>query len=441
MYKTREWFGKWIDSGISIEERLAPIFKKNFAVEKEVLNARAYVCGLGLFEMKINGTLPDDTLLNPAHSQYSKTVLYRTFDITPLLKSGENEITVELGNSFFNETTDIWDWHKASWRSAPKLIADIVIEYADGTTHTVSTGEDWLVTLDGPITANSIYLGEIYDARRTEFSWKNARLANAPEGTLKEQYMPPIRRINVFTPKNIEQLSDGGFVITAPEMVTGWAKIRINAPKNTEVFITYGEKLTESGAVQKIGKFEGHGGEWWPESYIQQDCFISGGEAFEYEPKFSYKGFKFIQVDGAESLCAEDVEIYRIANDVEIISEFECSDKDLNRLHKIAVNTMLNNFQGKPTDTPVWEKNGWLGDANCALPMMMFNFDMSSYMASFIDIMKDCFEEYGSVPVIVPSASWSLKNSPVWNSGFVFGGSFLNSGFSAAGSQHSDHSE
>lgn len=421
MYKTREWFGKWIDSGISIEERLAPIFKKNFAVEKEVLNAKAYVCGLGLFEMKINGTLPDDTLLNPAHSQYSKTVLYRTFDITPLLKSGENEITVELGNSFFNETTDIWDWDTASWRSAPKLIADIVIEYDDGTTQTVATDEDWLVTLDGPITANSIYLGEIYDARRTEFSWKNARLADAPEGTLKEQYMPPIRRINVFTPKNIEQLSDGGFVITAPEMVTGWAKIRINAPKDTEVYITYGEKLTESGAVQKIGKFEGHGGEWWPESYIQQDCFISGGEAFEYEPKFSYKGFKFIQVDGAESLCADDVEIYRIANDVEIISEFECSDKDLNRLHKIAVNTMLNNFQGKPTDTPVWEKNGWLGDANCALPMMMFNFDMSSYMASFIDIMKDCFEEYGSVPVIVPSASWSLKNSPVWNSVFVFG--------------------
>lgn len=421
MHKTREWKGKWIDAGTSIEERLAPIFKKEFSAEKDIVCAKAYVCGLGLFEMKINGALPDDTLLNPAHSQYSKTVLYRTFDITNLLKSGNNEITVELGNSFFNETTDIWDWHTASWRAAPKLIADIVIEYADGTAETLSTDEDWLVTLDGPITTNSIYLGEVYDARRTEFVWKNACLTDAPEGTLKEQYMPPIRRINTFAPQKIKQLSNGSYVITVPEMVTGWAKIKISASAGTEVYITYGEKLTDSGEVQKIGKYEGHGGEWWPESYIQQDCFISNGKAFDYEPKFSYKGFKYIQVDGVENLCADDVEIYRIANDVEIISEFECSDKNLNRLHKIAVNTMLNNFQGKPTDTPVWEKNGWLGDANCALPMMMFNFDMSSYMASFIDIMKDCFEEYGSVPVIVPSASWSLKNSPVWNSVFVFG--------------------
>ncbi len=421
MHKTREWLGKWIGSGINIDERLAPIFKKEFEIKKEITCAKAYVCGLGLFEMKVNGALPDDTLLNPAHTQYSKTVLYRTFDITDLLKSGKNSVTVELGNSFLNETTPVWDWHKASWRSAPKMIADIIIEYADGTSQTVATGEDWLVTLDGPITANSIYLGEVYDARRTEFEWKNACIADAPEGALKEQYMPPMRRISTFAPEKIERLADGGFVVTAPEMLTGWAKIKIKAPEGTEVYITYGEKLTDSGAVQRIGKFEGHGGEWWPESYIQRDCFISGGEEFEYEPKFSYKGFKYIQVDGVQSLCAEDVEMYRIANDVEIISEFECSDKNLNRLHKIAVNTMLNNFQGKPTDTPVWEKNGWLGDANCALHMMMYNFDMSTYLASFIDIMKDCFEEYGSVPVIVPSANWSIKNSPVWNSVFVFG--------------------
>ncbi len=421
MHKTREWLGKWIGSGISIEERLAPIFKKDFDAEKEIRNATAYICGLGLFEMKVNGTLPDDTFLNPAHTQYSKTVLYRTFDITSLLKSGKNEITVELGNSFFNETTDIWHWDAASWRSSPKLIADIVIEYTDGSSETIATDEDWLVTLDGPITANSIYYGETYDARRKEFSWQKACLADAPEGKLKEQYMPPIRRINTFAPKKIQRLDDGAFVITAPEMVTGWAKIRIDAPEGTEVYITYNERLTDDGHVRKIGKGEGRDGNWFPNGYIQQDCFISNGEAFEYEPKFSYKGFKYIQVEGVENLCSEDIEIYRTANDVEIISEFTCSDPNINRLHKIAVNTMLNNFQGKPTDTPVWEKNGWLGDANMALDMMMFNFDMSTFLPSFIDVMKDCFDEYGSVPVIAPSVNWSIENSPVWNSIFVFG--------------------
>ncbi len=421
MHKTREWSGKWIGSGISIEERLAPVFKKEFEIKKNIVSAEAYICGLGLFEMKINGSLPDDSLLNPAHTQYSKTVPYRKFDITPFLQNGINSVTVEMGNGFFNETTDIWHWDAAPWRSSPKLIADFVINYDDGTTESFATGEDWLVSLDGPITANSIYYGETYDARRKNSVWKNACLAEAPEGKLKEQYMPPIRRINTFAPEKIQRLADGAFVITAPEMVTGWAKIRIVAPKDTEVYITYNERLTDDGHVRKIGKGEGRDGNWFPNGYIQQDCFISNGETFEYEPKFSYKGFKYIQVEGVENLCAEDIEIYRIANDVEIISEFSCSDPNINRLHKIAVNTMLNNFQGKPTDTPVWEKNGWLGDANMALQMMMFNFDMSTFLPSFIDVMKDCFDEYGSVPVIAPSVNWSIENSPVWNSIFVFG--------------------
>ncbi|MBQ8016297.1 MAG: hypothetical protein IJ264_08960, partial [Clostridia bacterium] len=103
-----------------------------------------------------------------------------------------------------------------------------------------------------------------------------------------------------------------------------------------------------------------------------------------------------------------------------IISDFECSNELVNKLHAIMRRTMLNNFQGKPTDTPVWEKNGWLGDASCALDVMMYNFNMSKYMASFVDIMNDCFEEYGQVPVIVPTADWGTDNSPVWNTIYVF---------------------
>lgn len=421
MNETRKWSGGWIGAEMALEDRFAPIFKKEFIISKGIEKAEVYICGLGLFELRINGSLPDDSVLNPAHTQYSQTVLYRVFDIKYFLKNGENTITVELGHSFFNETTTVWDWHTASWRSAPKLIADLVITYADGTNETLATDTDWLVTLDGPVTANSIYYGETYDARRTGFAWNNAIKADAPKSQLKAQYMPPMRRINQFKPLNITKLSNGSYVITSPEMVTGWAKIKIKAPEGTKVYITYNENLTEDGQVTKIGKGEGRDGNWWPDGYIQQDCFISSGKPFEYEPKFSYKGFKYIQIDGVDSLTADDITIYRIANDVEIISDFTCSDVMLNKLHRLMCNTLLNNFQGKPTDTPVWEKNGWLGDANCALATMMYNFDMSSYLESFIDIMADCLHEFGTVPVIVPSADWSIKNSPVWNSVFVFG--------------------
>ena len=406
---------------MTVEDRFAPVFKKEFSVSEEIEKAEIYICGLGLFELKINGALPDDSVLNPPHTQYTQTVIYRVFDVKELLAIGKNTVTVELGNSFFNETVATWQWQIAPWRSVPKLIADIVITYADGSSETLSTDTDWLVALDGPVTANSIYYGETYDARRTELNWQKAVEADAPQGQLKNQEFPPMRRINEFKPLSVEKRDNESFIITAPEMVTGWAKIKIDAPKDKAVTIRYNEYLSPDGQVVIIGRGEGRDGNWFPNDYIQQDRFISNGEIFEYEPKFSYKGFKYIQVDGVESLTADDVVIYRIANDVEIISDFICSDEMLNKLHRLMRNTLLNNFQSKPTDTPVWEKNGWLGDANCALQTMMMNFDMKTYLQNYIDIMADCLHDFGSMPVLVPVAAHKKENSPVWCSIFVFG--------------------
>ena len=414
-----EWTAKWIGAEMTVEDRFAPIFKKEFNITKNIIKAEIRICGLGLFELKINGSLPDDSVLNPAHTQYSKTVLYRLFEITDLL-SKNNVITVELGNSFFNEETTIWNWQVAPWRSAPKLIAELDIDYSDGTGEKIVSDESWLVTLDGPTVANSIYLGETYDARRTDFTWQNAVCVDAPAGKLKLQDMPQIKRIREFIPSEIGRHPCGNYIVTAPEMMTGWAKIRIDAPKDAEIKITYGETLTADGHVPKIGKGEGRDGNWWPHGYIQHDCFISNGEPFVFEPKFSYKGFRYIEIENLEKLDEHDIILYKTANDVEIIADFECSDEMLNKLHKLMINTLLNNFQGKPTDTPVWEKNGWLGDANCALPIMMYNFDMSRYMANFVDIMDDCFVEYGQVPVLVPSVNLRIDNSPVWNTIYVF---------------------
>ena len=414
--------GKWIGAKMTIEDRFAPIFKKTFNISKNFFAANIKICGLGLFELKINGKLPDDTVLNPAHSQYSQTVFYREFDIADLLVNGENEITVELGNYFFNETTGVWDWDKASWRSSPKLIADLAITYDNGEADTILTDESWLVTLDGPVIANSIYYGETHDLRRKEFTWENAICVDAPKGSLKLQDEPYIRRISKFEPKEIKLMPNGSYVITAPEMITGWAKISLDIPEGTKITVTYGEKLKADGYLQKIGIDEGHNAEWWPDCYIQQDNFIAGSEENVFEPKYSYKGFKYIQIDGSPyEITNKNITFYRIANDVKSVSEFSCSNELINKLHALMQRTLLNNFQSKPTDTPVWEKNGWLGDANCALHVMMLNFDMDKYMQNFINIMDDCFKEYEKVPVIVPAADWGIGNSPVWNTIFVFG--------------------
>ncbi len=413
--------GKWIGTDMTVEDRRAPVFKKTFTIEKEIKKAELLICGLGLFELKINGKLPDDTVLNPAHTQYNRTVLYRSFDISDLLVSGENLITVELGHSFFNETTTVWDWHKASWRSSPKLIADLNITYENGEVESIFTNDNWQYTLDGKITKNSIYYGEIHDLRNTDFKWEKAVLVDAPEGKLKPQNMPPIRRIGEFKPKEIIDKGNGTYIIIAPEMITGWAKFDLQLPLNIEIKVVYSEKLKEDGYIQKIGKYEGHDGPWWPDEYIQQDTFIGNGEFCELEPKFSYKGFRYIQVENCPvEITNDNITIYRVANDMKVISQFECSNESVNKLHEIMQRTLFNNFQGKPTDTPVWEKNGWLGDFSCGLLSIMFNFRMAEYLKNFVGVMNDCFEAYGNVPVMVPAAEWGVDNSPVWNTVYVF---------------------
>ena len=413
--------GKWIGADMTVEDRRAPVFKKNFIIENDVEKAEIFICGLGLFELKINGRLPDDTVLNPAHTQYNRTVLYRVFEVSDLLVSGENEITVELGHSFFNETTNVWNWDKASWRSSPKLIADLNISYENGESESICTDENWKYTLDGQIVANSIYYGEVHDLRKTDLKWEKAVLVDAPEGELKPQNMPPIRRIGEFKPKEIINKGNGIYVIIAPEMITGWAKLDLQLPLNTEIKVIYSEKLKEDGFIQKIGKYEGHDGPWWPDEYIQKDTFIGNGKLCELEPKFSYKGFRYIQIENCPvEITRENITIYRVANDMEVISEFECSNESINKLHKIMQRTLYNNFQGKPTDTPVWEKNGWLGDFSCGLTSIMFNFQMAEYLENFVGVMNDCFEAYGNVPVMVPAAEWGIDNSPVWNTVYVF---------------------
>jgi len=419
--KNYEFKGKWIAATTDIEDRFAPIFKRNFKIEKPIKSATLYICGLGFYEAKINGCLPDDSVLNPTHSQYSSTIYYRAFDVTAFLKMQENELTVELGNSFYNEFTTVWNWQIASWRNTPRLILDLVIEYTDNTTEIIKSDENFKVATNGIITENSIYCGETHDMRNTDLEFKDVVLAEAPTGKLTLQNAEPMRRIKEFKVKEIKKMNDGSYILTAPEMITGWAKIKFNVPKDTVITVTYMEQLKKDGTFQKIGKGEGHDGNWWPENYIQHDTFISNGEECFFEPKFSYKGFKYIEISGCTTeITGKDIVLYKIASDVEFISEFSCSNSLINDLHALMHRTILNNLQGKPTDTPVWEKNGWLGDLNCGLTSMMYNFDLKLFLESFTTTMNDCFNEFNSIPVMVPSANWGWQNSPVWNTAFVF---------------------
>ncbi len=416
-------------------DRAAILLRKEFEAKKDVIEATVYMSGIGYSVLRINGKLADDCFLDPCNTQYNKTVLYRTLDVTSLLNAGAtNALAVELGNGFYNEEGGVWNWGSATWKDSPKLLFWMVVRYADGSSESIVSDTSWKVTSDGPTTFNSIYYGEYYDARKEktgwdmpgydDSSWSQAVNAKKPTGKLECQLEDPVRRTEAFSPKQIKKLSDGSYVVYCPEMVAGWVKLTVRgASAGDQIVLTYSEKLNSNGSVQRLGGKDGVSNNWWPEFYIMTDRYTAKGEAIEtFEPKFSYKGFQYIQIwNYPGELTVDDIVIYRTRNDVKTTGTFECSNDLLNQMHQMMVRTILNNLQGKPTDCPVWEKNGWLGDFNVALTSMNYNFDMSTVTENFIEIMESCFEQYGLVPPMVPTAGWNIGENYVWNTVYVFG--------------------
>ena len=429
IFSPDEWQGEWITSPQNT--RAAICLRKEFKTNKTISEATVYMSGIGYSRLFINGKLADDCFLDPCNTQYSKTVLYRTFDVTKLLTSGGNAIAVELGNGFFNEEGGVWNWASAKWKSNPMLLFNMIVHYADGTSERILSDTSWKVTTEGPTTFNSIYYGEHYDARLEKTGWKQAGYddsnwhfaikAQAPKGKLICQLEEPVRRAETFKPKKIEKLSDNAYLVFCPEMVAGWIRLKIKNAKVGEcITIRYGEKLSPDGSVLKMGK-DGVNGNWWREDYIMTDRYTAKGEPVEvFEPQFSYKGFAYIQIDNYPSeLTFDDIEIFRIRNTVKTTGYFETSNQLINSLHQMMQTTILNNLQGKPTDTPVWEKNGWLGDFNVGMTSMTYNYDMRLMTENFVEIMEDCLNEYGLIPPMVPTANWSINDHFVWNSVYI----------------------
>jgi len=400
----------------------APMLRRAFEVSKNIEKARAYISGLGLYELYINGGIADDTVLTLAHTQYDDTVHYRVYDITKILTTGKNAIAVELGNYFYNCDFYTWmNWNTAAYRDDPKLLFELHIDYADGTSETIVSDESWKTYEYGPVTYNNVYKGESYDARRevkgwnradfNDSGWKNAIAVAAPGGKLIFENMEPIRRLKTFKPKVLNK-GAGRFIIVNPEMTAGWARISFNAPAGTEITITYGEKLDELGFL--IPTANGYP--------LQVDKFITSGGSDVYEPKYSYKGYQYIQVDnyGGE-LSAEDVECYLIASDVASISTFGTGSSRINYMQEMMLRTIMNNLQSKLTDTPVYEKNGWTGDVNFSVESFNYNYDLSNMLPKILRDMGDTANERGAVNQIAPASTAGGNSIPIWSSIFISG--------------------
>jgi alpha-L-rhamnosidase len=403
------------DQGECREIRPAPRLRKAFPISRPIARARVYSTGLAYNDLAINGRAVATSVLDPGFTDYSRTVLYTTHDVTALLTQGENVIASELGSGHYDDATRTWDWgwEKAQWRGTPRLRLDIYVTYADGSEEVVASDGSWKVSVAGPNRFDSLYLGETYDARREtpgwdrpgfdDSAWDAARVVPPPQGVVSAQTHEPIRVVGTRPPGARSAPVPGVSVYDIGQNLTGWAEIRVNAPAGTAVEVFYSEKIGDDGKASAVGNDLVFG-------QLQTDYYVArGGGNERWAPRFTYKGFQYVQVSGPNAQpLPEDVivaveRIQQVRSDLARTSTFESSNETLNRIHRNTTWAIESNLHGIVTDTPVYEKNAWTGDAALTAGTASLLFDTERLYRKMFQDMLDAQTEEGEVPLLAPS--------------------------------------
>jgi alpha-L-rhamnosidase len=403
------------DQGECRELRPAPMLRKSFTLDKPVRSARVYASGLAYDALSVNGRATSDSVLDPGFTDYAKTVLYTTHDVTALVKQGENVIASVLGSGHFDDATRTWDWgwEKAQWRGVPRLRLDLRVAHTDGTETLVSTDDSWKASIDGPTRYDSYYLGETYDARREipgwdgpgfdASGWAAARVVEAPAGTMRAQVQEPIRVVDKRAPGTLRESTPGVFVYDVGQNLTGWAEIRVSAPAGTPIEVFYSEKLGDDGRASTVGNDLVFG-------QLQTDYYVAKGAGDErFTPRFSYKGFQYVQLSAPRGqplpagATASVERIEQVRTGLAAVGSFESSSEVLNHIHRNTAWAVQNNMHGIITDTPVYEKNAWTGDAALTAGTASLLFDTERLYKKMFQDMRDAQTADGELSLLAPS--------------------------------------
>jgi alpha-L-rhamnosidase len=372
-----------------VESYPSPLFRREFTLNSGIIRARAYVCGIGYSELYVNGQRVGDAVLDPGQTTYDLRAFYVAHDITRLLKPGANAIGVMLGNGFFGQNLAFG----AAWlaNGRPALIAKIAVDYADGTTQFITTDGSWKAAT-GPVLFDNVYAGETYDARLERQGWSEPGFVDkgwqAPTriapvtARLQAQMIPPIRSIRTLKPQKVFLGEGGKWIFDLDQNIAGWARIKIAAPSGTQITLKFAEVLMPDGrALDHATTGVIHTG------FEQTDIYVcKGGGVETWQPRFTYHGFRYVEVAGLPSEPAPDfLEGVLVRSDVPVRGSFRCSDELLNRIYQTSLWTIEGNLHSTAEDCPHREKCGWLGDAHSMAETSIFNFDMAQFWTKFVD--------------------------------------------------------
>ncbi|MBL7972960.1 MAG: family 78 glycoside hydrolase catalytic domain, partial [Prolixibacteraceae bacterium] len=391
----QSWTARWITSQVPKNSPL-PYFRKVFNLNKEgvrPVKATVYFCGLGAGELYLNGQKVDSTrFLDPAQTNYEQYALYSTFDVTDRLEAGDNCLGVMLGNGWFSQDAA---WQGAPFGyGAPMLRLQLVVLYSDGSRRVLGSDESWMWK-EGPVIKTNIYLGEQYDARREVKDWSVAetRCADWKKASLAQtgipprlipQVMEPIRTKQVIKAVEMWQAPSGNWIFDFGVNVAGIPCIKVKQPAGTQLSVRMAEEKNPDGSLD----FSTLG--WIHHGQIFTNEYICKGEGVEqWLPRFSYHGFRYAELSGMvgkPDLSAMSLVV--VHSDLPVSGTFECADPQINRLHELAVRTLLSNLHGIPTDCPDREKCGWLGDTHAYVKMANLNLQMNNFWMKYLEDIR-----------------------------------------------------
>ena len=452
MFKHDDFKAAWAD--VDTLSTRSIILRKAFRTNRDVAAAVVHVCGLGHYELSLNGKRIGDSQFAPLWSEYDRTVYYDTYDITDDLLVGDNAVSVLLGNGFFNVQRGSRYAKLQRSYGPPQLWLRMDIIYVDGgIEHIVSDGS-WRWTAS-PITFNSIYGGESYDARLeqtgcdmpeyNDAKWNRVVVVEGPKGKLQPECAPPVKIVryyNVYTggrstnntvraiPKDsLEKASkatkrdipEGTFVCDMGQNLAGYPLLTVTGKRGQKVTLIVSERLTPQGACDQSQTGRPH--------YYEYTLRGDGEET--WHPRFSYYGYRYIEVEGAvmkgdknpDGLpVIQQLQSCFISNSTPDVSTFWCDNEILTKTHRLIYMAERSNMQAVLTDCPQREKLGWLEQDHLCGPSLLYNFDMTTLVPKVIRDIADTQQPDGMVPTTAPryvSFGNVFDDSPEWGSTLV----------------------
>ena len=423
LHQYKDWEGRWIGfdryfpwDNQDLPKLSARYFRKDFSTAKQVKSATASIMGLGLYELYIDGKKIGSQVLAPAPTDYTQNIKYNTFDVTENLKVGKHAIGVVLGNGRFFEMRQTKAYKQKTF-GFPKLLMQLNITYSDGTKQTIKTDNSWKGTAEGPILANNEYDGEEYDARKEmtgwnqpgfdEQKWLTSEYVQEPGGAYEAQMNQFMKVMQDIKPVSITKRSNGNYIIDFGQNMSGWVKFRVKGEKGRKLTLKFAESLQGNGDLFIANLRDAK----------TTDTYILKGDGIEeWEPRFVYHGFRYVEVNGYPGTPEKNNFTARFVYDaMQTNGSFESSNALLNQIHKNSWWGIASNYKGMPVDCPQRnERQPWLGDRSTGAYGESFLFDNTALYAKWLEDIRYSQKADGAIPDVAPAFWRYYSDNMTW---------------------------